>query len=241
MQLPWLEAMSYSSRTGKAFLRHHGHRIIPSELQLNPFGVSTQRQVWRTTGATLGQSMGAHLQNINAHVNAAYAYAGMLYIFSCKAQLCSLQPCMASLGFNFSLLPGDRYFVVQQLKMQMLAPPRLWFSLKPQTSRCCCSYQRIWENSLVPLITGTALTRVLSQVIFMGMFRFWFDLSAKLSGMMNAGEGWIQAFQDSSRQTGQESAERSMLPSSYKVNRMQEMITSFIFRMFSREKSCYIC
>lgn len=108
-------------RTGKAFLRCHGHRTIPSGLQLNPFGVSTQRQVWRTTGATLGQSVGAHLQNINSHVDAAYAYAGMLYIFSGKGQLSSLQPCMASLGFNFSLLPGDRYFVVQQIKMHTYA------------------------------------------------------------------------------------------------------------------------
>lgn len=54
---------------------------------------------------------------------------------------------------------------------------------------------------------------------------------------MNAGEGWIQAFPDSSRHTGLESPERSMLPSSYKVNRKQEMISSsFIFRMFLREK-----
>lgn len=50
-----LEVMSYSSRTGKAFLWRHGRRTIPSELPLNPFEVSTQRQVWRTTGATLGQ------------------------------------------------------------------------------------------------------------------------------------------------------------------------------------------
>uniref|UniRef100_H2SI69 Peptidase metallopeptidase domain-containing protein n=2 Tax=Takifugu rubripes TaxID=31033 RepID=H2SI69_TAKRU len=37
-----------------------------------------------------------------------------------------------------------------------------------------------------------------------------------ITGMMNAGEGWIQVFPDSSRQTGLESPERSMLPSSYK-------------------------
>lgn len=124
-------------------------RFIPSELQPNPFGVSTQRQVWRTTGATLGQSMGTHLKNIEAHVDAAYAFAGMLYIFSGKGQLSSLQPCMASLGFNFSLLPGDRYFVVQQIKMHMLAPSVIMVPLKAQTSRCCCSYQQIWENSLL--------------------------------------------------------------------------------------------
>lgn len=107
--------------------------------------VSTQRQVWRTTGATLGQSMVTHMQNINAHVDASYAYAGMLYIFSGKGQLSSLQPCMASLRFNFSLLPWDRYFVVQQSKMHTYARyiRDYGFPIKRQTSRCCCSYQQI--------------------------------------------------------------------------------------------------
>lgn len=123
MQPSRLQATSYSSQTGKAFSWCHGHTILLCELQLNPLAVSTQRQVWRATGATLGQRVGAHLQNLNAHVDAAYEIpvAGRVYIFSGKGQLSSLQLRMASVGFNFSLLPGDRYFTFQQIKMQTYA------------------------------------------------------------------------------------------------------------------------